>query len=203
VIDPDPKNNFNRWGQCSGVNNAKGKDEDCSVDLKYGMKRDFNAWLKTLGDRAPVASLTELREWNLRHTTAGAIRYGQANLDISDEMDLRADRARYEADRAKDLKLAGERGLKAALDANHVDALFFPGWNVSGIASRVGFPEVVVPIGFVPNAPEAPFPAGFDAKPIPSAVAFVGDACSDPKLFGFAYAFEQATKKRVPPQSTR
>src|SRR4051794_18044323 len=43
VVDPDPKNNFLRWGQCSGVTNAKGKDEDCSVVLKYGMKRDFNA----------------------------------------------------------------------------------------------------------------------------------------------------------------
>ena len=31
------------------LNNAKGKDENCSVVLKYGMKRDFNAYLATLG----------------------------------------------------------------------------------------------------------------------------------------------------------
>ena len=36
------------------------------------------------------------------------MRYGQSNLDVSDEMDLAADRARYEADRAKDLLLAGD-----------------------------------------------------------------------------------------------
>ena len=63
--------------------------------LKYGMKRDFNEWLATLGASAPVKTLTELREWNIRHTKAGAIRFGQSNLDISDEMDVEADRARY------------------------------------------------------------------------------------------------------------
>jgi Asp-tRNAAsn/Glu-tRNAGln amidotransferase A subunit and related amidases len=36
VVDQDPKNNFLRWNGCSGANNAKGKDEDCSVVLKYG-----------------------------------------------------------------------------------------------------------------------------------------------------------------------
>jgi len=40
--------------QCSGLNNVKGKDSDCSVVLKYGMKRDFNKWLSTLGPSAPV-----------------------------------------------------------------------------------------------------------------------------------------------------
>ncbi len=40
---------------------------------------------------------------------AGAIKYGQSQLDISDEMDLEADRSRYEADRWKRFK-AGRRG---------------------------------------------------------------------------------------------
>ena len=82
-------------------NNAKGKDEDCSVVLKYGMKRDFNSWLQSLGAAAPVKTLTELREWNIAHANAGAIKYGQSQLDISDEMDVERDRARYEADRAQ------------------------------------------------------------------------------------------------------
>jgi amidase len=30
-------------------------------------------------------------------------------------------------------------------------------------------------------------------------VSFSGLACSEPKLLGLAYAFEQATHKRVPP----
>ena len=70
------------------------------------MKRDFNKWLASLGPSAPVASLTALREWNITHPKAGAIKYGQSNLDVSDEMDLKADQDRYEADRAKDLDLS-------------------------------------------------------------------------------------------------
>jgi amidase len=62
-----------------------------------------------------VKSLTELRMFNLAHTAAGAIKYGQSQLDISDEMDVEQDRARYEADRAKDLKLSAAEGIDAAL----------------------------------------------------------------------------------------
>ena len=40
---------------------------DCSIVFKYGMKRDFNAWLASLGRPAPVKTLTELRIWNLAH----------------------------------------------------------------------------------------------------------------------------------------
>ena len=46
--------------------------------FKYGMKRDFNTWLASLGPSAPVKTLTELREWNLAHEKAGAIKYGQS-----------------------------------------------------------------------------------------------------------------------------
>jgi amidase len=199
VVDPDPKNNFLRWGQCSGVTNAKGRDEDCSVVLKYGMKRDFNAWLKTLGASAPLKSLTELREWNKAHEKAGAIKYGQSQLDISDEMDVEADRTRYEADRATDLRLAGTHGIDEVMKAERLDAILFPGASGAAIAAKPGYPTVIVPFALVANAPTPPFPAGFDAKPGPFGVSFTGMACSEPKLLELAYAFEQATKKRVPP----
>ena len=68
------------------------------------MKRDFNKWLASLGPAAPVKTLTELRQWNIAHQKAGAIKYGQSQLDVSDEMDVERDRARYEADRARDLR---------------------------------------------------------------------------------------------------
>jgi len=189
---------------CSGTTEAKGKDASCTVVLKYGMKRDFNAYLATLGASAPVKTLTELRIFNLTHQKTNAIRYGQSNLDISDEMDVAGDLPRYEADRAKDLTLAGDRGLKAAIEEAKVDALMFPGWNISNLASRPGFPEIVVPLGLVPVAAPAanPFPAGFEPKPSPFSAAFVGLPCSEPRLIEIGYAFEQATKRRVQPAST-
>jgi amidase len=202
VVDKDPGKNFLLWSVCSGWSEGKGKDADCSVTFKYGMKRDFNKWLASLGPSAPVKTLTELRQWNLTHTKAGAIKYGQSNLDISDEMDIQADRARYEADRAKDLALAAAHGIDELMKADRLDALLFPGASGAAIAARPGYPTVIVPFGLVPNAPQppaAPFPDAFNAKPSPFGVSFSGMACSEPRLLALAYAFEQATRRRIPP----
>jgi amidase len=208
VVDKDAKENFLLWSGCGGLDNARGKDENCSVVLKYGMKRDFNTWLASLGPTAPVKTLSELRAWNTAHEKAGAIKYGQAQLDISDEMDVERDRERYEADRAKDIRLAGTNGIDAAMKANRLDALLFPGGNGASIAARPGYPTVIVPFGMVPNAPfnpnpsappASPFPPGFDPKPQPFGVSFTGMACSEPTLLRLGYAFEQATRRRRPP----
>jgi amidase len=201
ILEADASRNFLSWGTCSGVDGAKGRDANCSVVFKYGMKRDFNTWLATLGAAAPVKTLTELRVFNLTHTRGNAIKYGQSNLDISDEMDVAADRARYQADRAKDLALAGAQGIEAAMKAHALDALLFPGASGASIAAKPGYPTVLVPFGFVPNAPTPPFPSGFSAKSGPYGVSFTALACSEPRLIEIAYAFEQATRKRVPPSS--
>jgi amidase len=199
VVTSDPKANLLLWPVCSGLGNAKGLDAECSIILKYGMKRDFNAWLASLGSAAPVKTLTELRQWNVAHQLAGAIKYGQANLDISDEMDARADRERYTADRAKDLLLCATNGIDAVMNQHHLDALLFPGSSGAAIAARPGYPTVIVPFGMAPNAPTPPFPEHFNAKPAPYGVSFTGMACSEPRLIELAYAFEQATRRRIPP----
>lgn len=188
-----------RWNTCAGEGGEKGKDDNCSVVLKYGMKRDFNAWLTTLGPKAPVRSLTELREFNLAHRSAGAIKYEQKQLDIADEMDVEKDRARYKADLAKGIELAGRDGIDAAMKSHKLDAILFPAATGYAIAAIPGYPTVIVPFGTVPNAPKPPFPAGFDAKPSPYGVSFSGMACSEPRLIEIAFAFEQATKRRRPP----
>jgi amidase len=197
TIDPDGRRNISRWNICNGAGNSKGNDANCSVVLKYGMKRDFNLWLATLGAGAPVKSLTELRQWNLQHERTGALRYGQSNLDISDEMDVQTDRARYEADRAKDVALTAAHGIDEIMQANRLDALLFPGSNGSPLAARPGYPSIIVPFALVPNT--TPFPPGFDAKPGPFGITFTARACSEPRLIELGYAFEQATKRRVPP----
>jgi amidase len=202
IVTSDSVNNFLNWGTCGGLEDAKGRDANCSVVLKYGMKRDFNAWLKLLGGAAPVKSLTELRQWNIAHQRAGAIKYGQALLDISDEMDVQGDRARYEADRRKDVLLGGANGIDAALTANHLDALLFPGVSSASIAAKPGYPTVTVPYALLPvpaGTGASAFPSGFEPRPAPFNVSFTGTACSEPKLIELAFAFEQATKKRIAP----
>jgi amidase len=199
ITDKDPKNNFMLWGQCSGVNEGRGKDENCSVDLKYGMKRDFNKWLASLGAAAPFRTLADLRAFNTAHQKAGAIKYGQSNLDISDEMDVEKDRARYEADRARDIKLGGTHGIDEIMKAERLDAILFPGATGAAIAAKPGYPTVIVPFALVADAPTPAFPASFNARPAPFGVSFTGMACSEPRLIELAYAFEQATKKRLAP----
>jgi amidase len=185
VVDADPENNLLLAGSSSV--------------LSYGMKRDFNAWLASLGETAPVRTLSELREWNLAHERAGALKYQQANLDGSDEIDLDADRAEYEADRARDLLLNGEHGIDEVMTELELDALLFPGSGGAGISARPGHPTVIVPFAFVEADSDPPMPDGFNARARPLGVSFAGPACSEPRLLELAYAFEQATMMRVPP----
>src|SRR5688500_2732194 len=214
VVNQDPKNNFLLWGGgCS-----KGpSDPNCSSVLWYGMKRDFNAWLASLGPAAPVKTLAELRAFNTAHGNRNAIKYAQANLDRSDALDLEKDRAKWQADRDKDIRLGGTEGIDAALKTHKLDALFFPGAGSAGIAAKPGYPTVIVPFGLfvpapapagpapsptgAPAPPANPYPPGFTLQPAPYGVSFTGTACSEPRLIELAYAFEQATKRRVPPPS--
>jgi amidase len=189
IVDPDPKNNFLTWNICSGAESARGKDDNCSVVFKYGMKRDFNAWLDSLGSAAPLKTLSGLRAFNTAHSARGTIKYGQSQLDISDEMDLTRDRQRYEADRARDIAVSATHGIDEVMKAQNLDALLFPAGSGAAIAARPGYPTVIVPFGTVPNAPTPPLPDGFDARPGPYGVSFTGMACAEPRLIELAYAF--------------
>lgn len=206
IVDPadipsasstDPAHNLAAHPICQKSSEGKGSDELCSNVLRYDMKRDINLWLASLDDKAPVKTLAELLKWDLDHKDAGAIRYGQARLEVSQSMDLDKDKARYEADRANDLKLSRDEGLDAAMVRDKLDAILFPGASGANYATKAGYPIIVVPFGMTAN----PNPAakGAPDRTRPYGVSFVGPLCGDPQLVGIAYAFEQATKKRVPP----
>jgi amidase len=199
VLARDAADNAMKKGSCSQNAGRKGTDANCSVVLKYGFKRDFTAWLAMSGEQAPVRSLRELREWNLAHANAGTLKYGQTSLDISDEQDLTSaqDRARYEADRQRELRLVGPAGVDAIMKRHKLDALIFPGSRGSGFLAKAGYPSVTIPFGMVANGDG--YPAGFAPRPMPLGIAFGGMACSEPRLLQLAYAFEQATQRRRPP----
>jgi amidase len=126
-------------------------------------------------------------------------------------LDIEKDRAKWQADRDKDIRLAATHGIDEVMKAQKLDALLFPGASGAGIAAKPGYPTVIVPFGlFVPQPPPAPpagsggpppapYPEGFALAPAPYGVSFTGMACSEPRLIELAYAFEQATKRRVKP----
>ena len=197
IVDKNADDNLLDRRFCFDMDQVKARR--CSTVVAYGFARDFNQWLASAGDSVPVKSLTELRKWNNAHQKMGAIKYGQGLLDLSDAMDLDMFRPRYEADRSKDLFLTTTHGVDEVMNAKNLDALLFPFALNASMTARPGYPTVTVPFGMLPNAPDTPFPEKFAAKPKPLGVSFTGMACSEPILLKLAYAFEQATMRRIPP----
>jgi amidase len=91
------------------------------------------------------------------------------------------------------------QGIDTLLVGEKVDAVLFPGSSGAEFASRAGYPGLVVPFGMVTNPGNGPDGKPTGEKDRPFGVSFVGAECSEPKVLAIGYAFEQATKKRVPP----
>ena len=69
------------------------------------------------------------------------------------------------------------------------------------MSARAGYPSIAVPYALIAATTPAnqPFPGQFEPKPRPFGVQILAGKCAETKIIGLAYAFEQATKKRVPP----
>ena len=200
----------------------------CSTVLLFGFKRDLNAYLASR-DFGPgtsassatippqtVNTLSDVIAFNSAHADV-ALKYGQTIAEAADLLDTGPgeDLDNYLADRALDLKLTRQCGLdvlytgvvppecaglvadQGSCTGKKFDAVLFPANFGANAPARAGYPSVIVPAGFFPNP--AAVPASFAAQPSPFGVTFSGPAFSEPKLIGYAYAFEQATHHRKPP----
>jgi Asp-tRNA(Asn)/Glu-tRNA(Gln) amidotransferase A subunit family amidase len=168
--------------------------------LTYEFKRDLNAYLAGLPESAPMDSLADIVAYNAAHPEE-ALKFGQAQLVASQAVDLSpgsADTVAYEANLA-----AGKAANRAAIDnaltrgtadpADDLEAIMTPSGNLIGIGARAGYPQLTVPAGYDLDATQT-----FD----PVNVSFTGTAGSDAKLLAFGYAYEQATKLRLPATRT-
>jgi amidase len=75
------------------------------------------------------------------------------------------------------------------LDLYDVDVLVHSAGGGSALASLSGYPAVVVPMGT-------------DAAGAPKSMALLGTAFTEGPMLGYAYAYEQATHRRVTPGNT-
>ena len=103
------------------------RDPNCSSVLWYGMKRDFNAWLASLGPAAPVKTLAELRAFNTR-ACATATRSSTRRPISIDPMRWISRRIAPSGRRTatRTSASAATQGIDEVLKAHKLDALRLP-----------------------------------------------------------------------------
>ena len=181
---------------------TRGKFDDSELTVfMYELKADLNAYLARMGPRAPVHTLKEIIEFNEKHREQEMPYFGQ-DLFLKSERKGPLTSQEYLDALKKNHQLARIEGIDAVMDKHKLDALVGPtggpawltdlvagdhfGGGSSSSAAVAGYPNISVPAGFVFG--------------LPVGISFFGRAWSEPVLIRLAYAYEQASKMRKPPQ---
>jgi amidase len=185
----------------ANLETAKQIDEPEYEVLLYEFKADLNAYLAGLGPEAPVHSLADVIAYNEANRDRVLPYFGHEHMlmaqacgPLTDEKYLRA--------LANCRRLARDEGIDAVLAKHQLDAVVAPsggpawltdyvnGDHYSGGSSTpaavAGYPSITVPAGYVCG--------------LPVGISFIGAAWREPALIRYAYAFEQATQVRRPPE---
>jgi amidase len=188
LVDPAP------------IGTATSLDGPEDLVLLYEFKADLDAYLRALSGPGP-RSLAELIAFNEKNVATEMPFFGQDRFFKAQAKGPLTDAA-YRKALALCRRLAGREGIDATMDRYHLDALVAPtqgpawlidlvnGDSFTGSSSTpgavAGYPSVTVPMGRV--------------HALPVGLSFFGRAWSEPTLLRLAYAFEQATHHRQPPQ---
>ncbi len=181
--------------------NADKLSADELTAMLYEFKDALNRNLASRIGAGPH-SLVELIAWNKAHAAQEMPWFPQDILVDAQAKGPLTDAA-YIRLREKIRRLAAKEGIDVALAHDHLDALVAPtagpaflsdlingdhilGGNITTPPAIAGYPHITVPMGQVHG--------------LPVGISFVGAAFSEPKLIGIAYAYEQASHARRPPQ---
>lgn len=178
-----------------------GLDEIPFRILCHEFARGLNAYLGRLGPEVDVRSLDDLIAFNNRHADRVLPFFDQSILERVREASFETE-DQYEAALAKLRRWARTDGIDGVMGRHSLDALIAPStgpaWATDLVhgdrssggsaspAARAGYPSVTVPAGYVLG--------------LPVGLSFFGKAWAERRLLGLAYAFEQATKARRPPE---
>lgn len=167
--------------------------------LLYEFKADLNDYLSRTG--APMRSLEKIIEFNDANSGAVMPIFGQDILLESQARGPLTDSEYLEA--LETSRRIARDGINGAIAEHNLDALIAPtnspawmtdhvngdnpgGVGSSSLAAISGYPSITVPMGFV--------------RHLPIGLSFIGRANQDKQLIELAYAFEQATSSRRPPE---
>ena len=179
-----------------------GKFDDAEYDvLLYEFKADLHAYLATLPAGARARTLDDLIAFNNAHSREEMPYFKQEIFEQAAKKGPLTTLA-YRKALAKCGRLARIQGLDATFTKHRLDAIVAPtqgppalidlvNGDPSGASSTspcavAGYPAITVPMGY--------------ALGLPLGITFMGRAWSEATLLKLAYAFEQATKVRVPPR---
>ncbi len=153
--------------------------------LVHEFARDMDAYLARLPVGAPMRTLADIARWNDEHATQ-ALKFGQTLVRAALEVDHDAQHAAYVAGRARDVAVAAEHGIDAAVAAHRVAAIVTPSWRSAGVSARAGYPSLAVPAGYRSS----------DRRPF--GITLLGPSRSEATLLSLGLHFERAAAARRP-----
>jgi amidase len=131
-----------------------------------------------------VHTLGEIVQYNEGHPKK--MKYGQTLLQGSDATLGNMDEPTAIANRT-----AAIEGARLAIDttlaADELDAIAAPGPTYANLSASAGYPTVIVPAGYTNGGRD------------PLGLSFLASAFDEPQLISFAFDYEQASQRRVPP----
>ena len=165
--------------------------EDASV-IGLEFKSDFDAYLAATPN-APVRSLAELVELGLYHEIIDSGVRTSLEVETLDTDDYRERLARRDVARA---------AVEALLDEHDLTALMYP--TIRETARPVGQAQrgSNCALSAISGLPAITVPGGYAADGMPVGLEMIGREFAESDLIRLAYAFEQATGHRRPPDST-
>jgi len=191
LVDPANVPNFNKFGK-----------SELEV-LHYEFKADLNGYLAGRGPKTRLHSLEEVIKFNEENKERVMPYFGQDYMTTAQEKGPLSEK-KYREALAKNHRLTRAEGLDAAMRKHHLEALVVPSggpawmidlvngdtinWDMESTSppAVAGYPHITVPAGYIFG--------------LPVGISFIGRSWHEPELIKFAYAFEQASQIRQPPQ---
>lgn len=169
--------------------------------LLYEFKNDLNSYLKKLGPRAGVKDLAAIIAFNEAHKARVMPWFGQERMTGAQEKgNLKEPEYLKALEEAR--RLSRQEGLDRTLRTHSLDAIIAPSggpaWLIDWVngdtyrggsstpSAVAGYPAITVPAGFIHG--------------LPVGISFMTGPWQEPILLKLAYAFEQASRARKPPE---
>lgn len=172
--------------------------------LLFEFKADLNAYLRTLGPQVRVHSMEEVIKFNEENRSRVLQYFGQERMEAAQKKGPPTGR-KYLAALEKNREASRAEGIDAVVRKHHLHAIVCPSggaawmidlvngdggrnWDMdsTSYAAAAGYPHITVPAGYIWG--------------LPVGISFFAKAWQEPTLIKLAYAFEQITKVRKPPQ---